>query len=82
MTTLTAAETSLLQWLGQEDYSQYGECHGREFDALLAKGLVQIHEDRVPGVAFIAPQGRGPMYRAVSLTGAGLLELRALNATT
>ena len=66
-------ENDLLRWLGQEDFSQYGECHGKTLDALIEKGLVQIHG---PGEHqnFIA-KGTDLMYRAVSLTEAGIAAL-------
>lgn len=35
-------EKDLLEWLGQEDSSAYGECHGDQLDALIAKGLVEV----------------------------------------
>jgi len=67
-----ADEDVMLKWLDQEDYTQYGECHGRTLDRLIAKGLVQVHEDRETQdkAGFIA-RGSGAMYRAVSLTDAG-----------
>lgn len=83
MTTelMDAAELNLLKWLNKEDFSQYGECHGKTLDSLIAKGLAQVHE---PGQhqAFIAndPAGtKGPMYRAVSLTDEGVRALKALS---
>ena len=73
MTNLSDRERDLLLWLGEEDYSQYGECHGEALDVLVAKGFAQIHG---PGEhqVFIAndPAGtKGMMFRAVSLTEAG-----------
>jgi hypothetical protein len=64
----------LLDWLSMEDFSQYGECHGKTLDKLIEIGLAQVHG---PGEhqGFIAndPAGtKGMMYRAVSLTEAGL----------
>lgn len=70
MTELTNSERTLLHWLGQEDFSQFGECHGPALDGLVAKGLAQLHEGREQQSGFIA-QGDGPMYRAVSVTDAG-----------
>jgi hypothetical protein len=67
---MNEAELDLLKWLGQEDYSQYGECHGATLDALIAKGLAQLHGDNGELGSFIA-KGRGPMYQSVSLTDAG-----------
>jgi hypothetical protein len=73
MTTLTSSEEFLLVWLSREDFSQYGECHGKDLDSLIAKGLAQVHG---PGEhqSFIANDWegtKGMMYRAVSLTEAG-----------
>jgi hypothetical protein len=73
---MTEDERSTLEWLGEEEFSQYGEVHGRSLDALVERGLAEIHNNPVQGAAFIAPQGRGPMYRAVSLTEAGRAALR------
>jgi hypothetical protein len=78
-TSLTADEADLLRWLAQEDFSQYGECYGKALDALIAKGLAQLHG---PGEhqSFIANDRagtKGMMYRAVSLTEAGIAALRA-----
>lgn len=69
-------ENELLRWLGQEDFSQYGECHGQTLDALIEKGLALVHgpgENQV----FIA-KGTGKMYRAVSLTDAGHARLQQI----
>lgn len=68
--SLTESQRRLLKWLSEEDYSQYGECHGSDLDALVAAGLAQVHG---PGEhqRFIA-NGPGLMYRAVSLTEAGI----------
>jgi hypothetical protein len=30
---LTLSERALLKWLGDEDFSQYGECRGKDLDA-------------------------------------------------
>lgn len=68
---LTPNERFLLVWLGQEDFSQYGECHGAALDALIVKGLAQVHgEESGINNNFIA-KGRDLMYRAVSLTESG-----------
>ena len=77
MDTLSKVEAELLDWLGEEDYSQYGECYGRALDHLVELGLAKVHG---PGEYqhFIAndPAGtKGMNYRAVSLTEVGL-ELR------
>jgi hypothetical protein len=72
MTNLTVSEKDLLLWLGREDFSQYGECHGSALDSLIAKGLAQLHgEETETNNTFIA-KGHGIMFRAVSLTDAGL----------
>jgi len=67
---LTPEQEFLLVWLGNEAFSQYGECFGARLDALIAKGLAQIHTDRALQAGFIA-QGDSAMYLAVSLTEAG-----------
>lgn len=78
MTDINPSQLALLDWLSAEDFSQYGECHGRDLDALIAAGLAQVH---APGEHqnFIAndPAGtKGMMYRAVSLTEAGWAVLK------
>jgi hypothetical protein len=71
MIELTTSEKHLLHWLSKEDFSQYGECHGKDLDSLVAKGLAQIHgADTEHNNTFIA-KGDGIMFRAVSLTEAG-----------
>ena len=67
---LSEQERDVLQWLSNEDFSQYGECHSKALDSLIARGFVQIHG---PGEhqSFIA-KGTSLMYRAVSLTEAGI----------
>src|SRR5262245_23940130 len=72
MTTdqLTAAEIDLLEWLSKEDFSQYGECHGKALDALIAKGLAQHHPGTGRNNSFIA-KGDDIMFDKVSLTDAG-----------
>jgi hypothetical protein len=70
---VTPSETLLLEWLSKEDFSQYGECHGRTLDRLVERGFAQVHK---PGEhqRFIANDfagTKGDMYRAVSLTDAG-----------
>lgn len=64
-------DDQLLVWLAESDFSQYGECHGRNLDSLIAKGFVKIHEGRECQSGFIA-QGDSLMYRAVSLTETGI----------
>ena len=61
-------EKDLLEWLGQEDSSAYGECHGEQLDALIAKGLVEVGP---------TPPGRSQMFARVTLTEAGLSALAA-----
>lgn len=70
---LTAQERDLLDWLSKEDFSQYGECHGKALDKLIALALAKVHG---PGEHqhFIANDfagTKGMMYRAVSLTETG-----------
>lgn len=67
---LQRSERMLLAWLAREDFSQYGECHGRDLDRLVELGLAQIH---APGEhqVFIA-RGTTQMHRAVSLTERGV----------
>lgn len=59
-------EKDLLEWLGQEDSSAYGECHGEQLDALIAKGLAEVGP---------TPPGRSQMYARVKLTETGLAAL-------
>jgi hypothetical protein len=73
---LTAAEWDLLQWLGQEEFSQYGECYGDHLDSLIAKGLAQRHPNTGRDNSFIA-KGNGKMYDKVSLTEPGRAALEA-----
>jgi hypothetical protein len=67
---LTDDENSLLVWLGQEDYGQYGECHGASLDSLIEKDLAQLHQGREFQSSFIA-KGDSKMHQAVSLTEKG-----------
>jgi len=76
---LTESERWLLIWLATEKYNQYGECHGPALDSLVNKGFAQIHEEGEYQSGFIA-QGRGKMYRAVSLTESGLEAIRGLTS--
>jgi hypothetical protein len=78
--TLTPEEKFLLVWLGEDEFSQYGECNGANLDSLVAKGLAQIHG---PGEHqhFIANDHegtKGMMYRAVSLTETGRMYRAAI----
>ena len=61
---LTKAEQFLLEWLGREESSAYGECCGQELRRLCDLGLAEIGP---------YPDGyREPQYyRRVSLTSAG-----------
>ncbi|RFC64606.1 hypothetical protein DY251_19200 [Mesorhizobium denitrificans] len=59
-------EKELLEWLGKEDSSAYGECHGEQLDALIAKGWAEVGP---------TPSGRSRMYARVWLTEAGLAAL-------
>lgn len=71
---LSPKAEGLLKWLATEDFSQYGECHGKDLDELVAAGLAQIHAPGEHQSGFIAQDrtgSRGDMYRAVSLTEAG-----------
>jgi hypothetical protein len=77
MVTLNRYELDLLQWLGREEFSQYGECYGDTLSSLIAKGLAQVHEAGEHQETFIA-KGLGSksmMYRAVSLTDLGRQQL-------
>ena len=72
---LTKEERFLLEWLRSDD-GQYGECHGKTLDSLLAKGfaVVQGVESGLNN-GFIA-KGTDIMFRAVSITDAGRAALR------
>ena len=76
MSELTQEECALLEWLAREDYSQYGECHGKHLDALIDKGFARLHGDGGELGSFIA-KGKGPMYQSVSVTDEGRTALRA-----
>lgn len=39
---LTSTQAFLLDWLGKEDWSAYGECRGRDLDGLIAGGLAEL----------------------------------------
>ncbi len=75
---LTDAQRDLLIWLGKTEYSQYGECHGKDLDHLIETGLVQVHGDGGALGAFVA-KGSGDMYNSVSLTEAGRAEYNRIN---
>jgi hypothetical protein len=70
MDDLDWKERDLLAWLGEEEFSQYGECYGPTLDALIAKGLAKVNNGKEYQNGFIA-KGNGPMYQAVSLTDVG-----------
>jgi hypothetical protein len=59
---LTSAQHSLLEWLGEEDMSLYGECKGLDLDVLVGCGLAVVHDDELEGSSY---------WRTVSLTEAG-----------
>jgi hypothetical protein len=70
---LTREQRDLLEWLGSTEYSQFGECHSAALDALVARGLVQVHAPGEHQDGFIS-RGSSEMQRAVSLTAAGKKE--------
>jgi len=74
MTNLSSNAVYLLTWLGQEEYSQYGECHGPALDELIEAGYAKLHSPGKNQASFIA-KGSGDMYRAVSLTKKGIKRL-------
>jgi hypothetical protein len=68
---MTPDEIDLLTWLGETEFSQYGECYGKSLDSLIEKGLVELMgEETELNNTFIA-KGRGIMFRAVRLTKTG-----------
>lgn len=67
---LSDKQRLLLLWLGESEFSQYGECQGSALDALIAMGLVKLHDSGEQQSTFIA-KGRSDMHRAVSLTDDG-----------
>jgi len=82
---LTKSEKDLLLWLNREDYSQYGECFGKDLDSLLRQGLAQVHGPGEHQSGFIAqdPLGsKGQMYLAVSLTKLGVQVVRQIEEGT
>lgn len=72
---LADGERDLLEWLLPEN-GQYGECHGKTLDAVIAKGFAEILSGREHQTPFIA-KGDSLMYRAVAITDAGRAELNA-----
>lgn len=69
-------EVDLLKWIARDDFAQYGECYGKTLDALIEKGLAQVHGPNEHQSGFIA-RGSGMMYRAVSITEAGYQFLKS-----
>lgn len=67
----------LIDWLSKEDYSQYGECHGKSLDVLVSLGWARLHGDNGYLGGFIA-KGKGPMFQSVSLTDEGRAALIVL----
>lgn len=67
---LTKDERFLLEWLGREDVSAYGECYGPSLDHLAALGIVLI-EPYGPGLA--------DHYGRVTLTDLGRTTLKDMN---
>lgn len=59
---LTKSEAFLLDWLGKEDFSTYGECKGPDFEALEHRGLVRLWPN----------DERHKDYWRVSLTAQGI----------
>jgi hypothetical protein len=70
------SELFLLEWL-EFGMAQYGECSGKDLDALVEQGLVQIHDPGEHQSGFIA-KGTDMDYRAVSLTESGREALKAI----
>lgn len=84
MTDLTKSEGFLLDWLGKEDSSAYGECHGADLDRLRALGLVTwpVHPEGTADAAGGSLGGkpvRG-FWERVRLTEAGIAALVARRA--
>jgi hypothetical protein len=68
---LTREEAELLDWLGEEELSQYGECNGRALDHLIEQGLAEVLGPETSAHNPFIAKGTGMMYRAVKLTEAG-----------
>lgn len=64
-------DRGLVVWLGEENFSQLGECKGKALDVLISKGFAQIHELGEHQGGFISRGDGSGDYRAVSLTEAG-----------
>jgi hypothetical protein len=71
--SLTQDEQDLLEWLGDDDRSLWGECCGPSLDALRDKGLVGWQET----ILGLPVQGD---WTPVSLTKAGKVVGRAYRA--
>jgi hypothetical protein len=72
--TLSKEERGLLESLGRAEFSPYDELSGATLDALISKGLAQVHEPGTHQLGYIArdPEGiRGMTSRSVSLTDLG-----------
>lgn len=69
MIDLTKSEGFLLDWLGKEDSSAYGECYGPELDRLKDLGLATWPIHTATGQPF------NGFWARVRLTKAGLDEL-------
>lgn len=69
--TIPQEEMSLLEWLGREDSSAYGECYSTQLNSLRAKGFIDWKE--VPQL--------DRMYWRVTVTPAGfsILQQRDLS---
>lgn len=67
---MTKEELFVLDWLGKEDTSAYGECKGSALDALVVAGLAQVGPSQA---------GRSDDYRRVWLTEAGRQARAALS---
>jgi hypothetical protein len=76
-TELTVPERNLLEWLGEEDFSRYGECRGRALNLLVEHGLAKVHKDDERFWVHTLSEDRED-YQAVSLTDAGRDVLRTL----
>jgi hypothetical protein len=63
-TDLTKDEARVLEWLGKEDSSAYGECHGPALDGLIDKRLAMV-------VAAAGSAGADIGYSRVFLTDRG-----------
>lgn len=69
MRKLTSGQQFLLEWLGKEDSSAFGECRGSDLQALLESGLAELGPYPF--------RSNDENYRRVSLTEAGRRALQA-----